>query len=90
MHCPRAYEALIYDYAFAYSLEPEPSAFSCPVKVIGSDPTASFSFLPHRDLAGLTSLNYDFVPDTTHFLQLENPTTCAALMVAFLEQQGLA
>ena len=90
LRCPRAYEALIFEYAFAYNLEPEPSSFSCPVKVIGSDPTASFSFLPRRDLGGLTSLDYDFVPDTTHFLQLENPNAYAAQMLAFLEQMGLA
>ena len=90
LRCPRAYEALIFEYAFAYNLEPEPSSFSCPVKVIGSDPTASFSFLPRRDLGGLTSLDYDFVPDTTHFLRLENPHACAAQMLAFLEQHGLA
>ena len=57
--CPRAYGALIFKYAFAYNLEPEPSTFSCPVKVIGSDPTVSFSFLTRRDLGGLTSLDYD-------------------------------
>ena len=90
LRCPAAYEALIFEYAFAYNLEPDASAFSCPVKVIGGDPTASFSFLPRRDLGGLTSLDYDFVPDTTHLLQLENPGACAALMMAFLEQQGLA
>ncbi len=88
LRCPRDYEALIFEYAFAYNVEPEPSTFSCPVKVIGGDPTASFSFLSRRDLAGLDSLHYDFVPETTHFLQLENPRACADLMLAFLGQQG--
>ncbi len=90
LRCPRAYEARIFEYAFAYNLEPDPNAFSCPVKVIGGDPTASFSFLPRRDLGGLTDLDYDFVPDTTHFLQLENPGACVSAMLAFLEQAGLA
>ncbi len=90
LHCPSAYEAQIYEYAFGYTMEPEPSAISCPVKVIGSDPTAPFSFLPRRDLSGLTGLEYDFVPNTTHFLQLEDPGACVALMLAFLERHGLA
>ena len=90
LRCPRAYEAQIFEYVFAYNLEPDPSAFSCPVRVIGGDPTASYSFLPRRDLGGLISLDYDFVPDTTHFLQLENPRACADLMLAFLKQHGLA
>ena len=29
-------------------------------------------------------------PDTTHFLQLEDPETCAALTLDFLEEQGVA
>ena len=90
LRCPRAYETLILEYAFAYNHDPEPSAFSCPVKVIAGDPTGPFSFLPRRDLGGLTALDYDFVPDTTHFLQLENPRACAALMQEFLEQKRLA
>ena len=90
LRCPAEYEAQVLEYAFAYNQEPEPAAFRCPVKVIGCDPTMPFSFLPRLDLAGLTGLNYDFVPDTTHFLQLENPGECAALMLAFLEQHGLA
>ena len=90
LRCPPAYEARIFEYAFAYNLEPDPDAFPCPVKVIGGDPTATFSFLPLRDLGGLVSLNYDFVPETTHFLQLENPRECVTLMLEFLEQQGLA
>ena len=90
LRCPREYEALIFEYAFAYNLIPDPSAFACPVKVIGSDPTESFSFLPHRDIGVLVSLDYDFVPETTHFLQLENPGECATLMLEFLEHQGFA
>lgn len=90
LHCPSVYEAQVLEYAFAYNLEPESSAFSCPLKVIGGDPTSPFSFLPRRDLEGLAGLDYDFVPDTTHFLQLENPGACVAMMLAFLEQHGLA
>ena len=90
LRCPPDYEAQVFEYAFAYNQEPEPGAFRCPVKVIGCDPTTPFSFLPRRDLAGLIQLNYDFVPGTTHFLQLENPGECVALMLEFLEQHELA
>ena len=61
-----------------------------PVKVIGADPTAAFSFLPSVDLSTLNAVDYDFVPDTTHFLQLEAPQRCAAMTVGFLEEHGLA
>ncbi len=43
------------------------------------------SFMPTVDLSEILVLDYDFVPDTTHFLQLEEPETCVELMVEFLE-----
>lgn len=90
LRCPLEYEARVFEYIFAYDYEPKPSDIPCPVKVIGGDPTGPFSFLPSVDLAGVTGFHYDFVPGTTHFLQLENPEECVAIMSSFLEQQGLA
>ena len=88
--CPPECEAKVFEYALAYIFEPELSSYSCPVKVIGGDPTAQFSFLPSRNIAGLTALDYDFVPDATHFLQIENPRACVAAVLNFLEHHGLA
>ena len=51
---------------------------TCPTIAIGSDPTVPYSFVPTMDLSTLAAMNYDFVPDTTHFLQLEKPEACAA------------
>lgn len=82
--CPPAYEAQLlermYDWAIATNLE----TLRCPVKVIGGDPLAPFSFLPTVDPDLIVKVGYDFIPDTTHFLQLEKPEECAALMVEFL------
>ena len=64
------------------------ASIDIPVKVIGSDPTAAFSFLPGVDLSTLTVLDYDFIPDTTHLLQLEVPHRCAELTRQFLQAQG--
>ena len=33
-------------------------------------------------------LNYDFVPDTTHFLQLEEPELCVDAMLDFVGKDG--
>ena len=44
-----------------------------PTKVIGADPTLPFSYLPTLDLSHILTVDYDFVPETTHFLQLEEP-----------------
>lgn len=49
-----------------------------------------FSFLPSVDLGDVVGLDYDFVPETTHFLQLERPRACLDLMLDFLRRQKLA
>ena len=89
LRCPPEYEAQVLEYIFAYNFRPDTSEIACPVKVIGGDPTLSFSFLPSVDVSGVTSFHYDFVPGTTHYLQLENPEECVSAMVDFLECQGL-
>ena len=61
------------------------TASPVPTKAIGADPTQPFSFLPSVDLSDLLILDYDFIPDTTHFLQLEQPEMCVSLMLEFLE-----
>ena len=88
--CPPEWEAHVFKWGFAYSVDPAPKNFRCPVKVIGGDPTLSFSFLPSASLEGIIGFEYDFVPETTHFLQLEDPDECVTTMVGFLEQKGLA
>ncbi len=88
--CPKEYEAQAYDDAVRYSARVELGALRCPIKAIGSDPTTPFSFFPGVDLSELIEANYDFIPETTHFLQLEEPEQCAALTVRFLEERGLA
>ena len=90
LRCPPEWEARVFEWGFAYSVEPVPKHFRCPVKVIGGDPTLAFSFLPSADLEGIVGFEYDFVPETTHFLQLEDPEECVTTMVGFLEQKGLA
>lgn len=88
--CPKEYEAQAFDGAERWSAQVDLGALRCPIKAIGSDPTTPFSFFPGVDLGGLIEANYDFLPETTHFLQLEEPEQCAALTVEFLEERGLA
>ena len=90
LRCPPEYESQICEWALAYFADPAPADFACPVKVIGADPAVRSPFGPSPDLGTLTGLDYDFVPGAGHFLQLEKPTECTELMVAFLEQLGLA
>ena len=91
--CPIEHEAVIYEYGFGWAMQTQQALeqvpLKCPVKTIGSDPTVPYSFLPGMDLETLTMLDYDFLPESTHFLQLEQSQACADAMVEFLEESGL-
>ncbi len=84
--CPREYEARISLEGPRWARAADLSRVSCPVKIVGSDPTVPFSFLPTVDLREILALDYDFVPDTTHLLQLEEPAHCVAAMMPFVER----
>lgn len=90
LRCPREYEAAISLEGPRWARAADLSRVSCPVKIIGSDPTVPFSFLPTVDLREILALDYDFVPDTTHLLQLEQPAECVAAMLPFVEGQTKA
>ncbi len=84
LRCPPEYEAQIIDYARIFSLAVDFDAMLCPMKVIGADPTLPYSYLPTLDLSDVAIVDYDFIPEATHFLPLEKPAECAAAVRAFL------
>ena len=86
LRCPGEYEAQIIEYAGIYAVAVEFSTFQCPVKVIGADPTLPYSYLPTLDLTDMLGVDYDFLPDATHFLQLEQPEECVDTMLEFIDQ----
>lgn len=87
--CPREHEAQVYEYLFGWAMRVNLRKVSCPVKVIGADPTVPFSFMPSMDLSELMHLDYDYLPDATHFLQLEEPETCVEYTLDFLRRLDL-
>ena len=88
--CPPDYEAQIIDYTRIFSPLMDFDDLHCPTKVIGADPTLPYSYLPTIDLSDILSVDYDFLPDTTHLMQLEQPQECVATMREFIEQDVLA
>lgn len=88
--CPREYEAHIYGQLYDSAVASDVTNLSCPTKVIGADPTLRLSFLPSVDLRDIVALDYDFVPDASHFLQLEQPQECANRLLEFLQARKLA
>ena len=86
LRCPRDYEAQIIDYGRAFAVLVDLASLRCPIKVIGADPTLPFSYLPTLDLGDVVTVDYDFLPETTHFLQMEQPGECVKLMREFLAE----
>ena len=84
LRCPRDYEAQIIDYASSYSVLVDFTELASPTKVIGADPLVPYSYLPTLDLSDMLSVDYDFLPDATHFLPLEQPEECAAIVRDFI------
>lgn len=89
LRCPRDYEAQIAQYVRTYSCLVDFGGLRCPTKVIGADPTVPYSYLPTLNLSSVVAIEYDFIPETTHFLQVEKPEECVAGMCDFLEDCGL-
>lgn len=84
LRCPKEYEARIVEYAGIFSVMVDFDTLASPTKVMGADPTLPFSYLPTLDLSDILTVDYDFLPEATHFLQLEEPQECAAAVREFV------
>ena len=86
LRCPPEYEARVMEYARSYGGLLDLGALPCRIKVIGADPTLPFAYLPTFDLDLMGALEYDFLPDATHYLQLEKPGECVAALREYLDR----
>ena len=82
--CPREYEARLAEFGEIYSEMVDLGELASPTKVLGADPTIPFTYLPSLDLTDIVTVDYDFLPDSTHLLQLEMPEECARTVLEFL------
>lgn len=89
LSCPPTHESKI------FASNDDPSLWSAlptlgdRVKLVCADPSVPGvqpSAAVGRDMAARLGLNYEYVPGTTHFLQLENPDACAAITKAFCRE----
>ena len=87
--CPPEYEAKLFEQLYKWAVAIDLSKLGFPIKVIGGDPLVPSSFLPTVDPDFVLRVDYDFVPETTHLLQLEDPVSCVALMLDFLAENAL-
>ena len=86
LRCPAEYEARIWDHAPRYGVSVDFDAVRCPVKIVTSDPAGPDP--PGFDYRA-AGVDHEFVPETTHFLQVERPEQCAAALRRFLVQLGI-
>ena len=89
LRCPREYEAQVFENSAPLAAMVDLDDLRCPTKVIGADPTLAHPYLPTPDLSHMPAVDYEFVPGTTHFLQLEEPESCVAVMREFVGRHGL-
>ena len=90
LRCPREYEAQIVEYAGAYAVLVDFETLLSPTKVVGADPIMPFSYLPTLDLSDIMTVDYDFLPETSHFLLIEEPEQCAEATLEFLGAIGFS
>lgn len=89
LRCPPEYEARLVEYLTAFAVLVEFETMRCPVKVLGADPTVPYSFLPSFDLGAIMECDYDFLPESSHLLFLEQPEVCARRVREFAVGCGL-
>ena len=88
LRCPREHEARIWDQAPGPAVSVDFGSLRCPTTIIRSDPALEPD-RPEFNPPDAAGVDHEFLPGTTHFLQLEKPEECAAVMLEFLARQGL-
>ena len=85
--CPPELEARMYETNIDATIWPRMAELTVPVKLIcgdpeldGQTPAALIGKAMGEDLA----IDYEAIPGTTHFLQIERPEACAAALERFL------
>ena len=92
LRCPGPVEAGLYTEVAELDIWRQPDPPDRPLLVIGADPApedASKTASCCRLFCKTFGIDYDFVPDTSHLLQLEEPEQCFALVDRYLADNGI-
>lgn len=87
--CPREFEAQVFEGNADPTLWPKVKDVAVPVKLVCGDPSLDDVMPPAligRALAEEHGFEYEAIPDTTHFLQIERPVECVRAVEIFLRQ----
>jgi pimeloyl-ACP methyl ester carboxylesterase len=91
--CPRELEARVFSENRDPSLWIKLGEVKAPVKLIGADPHIEMAGPPARIAKAIAEeipIEYEFIPDTTHFLQIEKPEACLRAVESFLAKHAMA
>jgi pimeloyl-ACP methyl ester carboxylesterase len=91
--CPRELEARVFEENRDPSLWVQLGEVKAPIKIIGADPNLEGAGPPaliSQAVAAETAVDYEAIPETTHFLQIEQPEACVRAMETFLARHGMA
>ena len=89
LRCPSEYEAHIWDNVSVFAASADFDALRCPTIVVSQDPATLVPDIPAYDYGG-ADVELEFIPGTSHFLQLERPDLCTAVLLRFLSQLGIS
>jgi len=89
--CPRELEARVFEENRDPTLWLKLGELKPALKLIGADPhVAGPPALICKAIADEMPIEYEAIPDTTHFLQIEKPEECVRVMETFLAKHGMA
>jgi len=91
--CPRELEARVFEENRDPSLWVKLGEVKAAVKIIGADPNVEGAGPPaliSKAVAEEIPIDYEAIPDTSHFLQIEQPEACVRAMETFLAKHGMA
>jgi pimeloyl-ACP methyl ester carboxylesterase len=91
--CPRELEARIFEQTADPTIWPRMAKLPLPIELICADPDtedASPPALVGRAMAVELPIEYENIPDTSHFLQIERPHECIRVIEAFFKRHGFA
>ena len=91
LSCPRELEAQVFEATADPTIWPAMARMPVPVELICADPYAEDAGPPAligRAIATELPIEYESIPDTSHFLQIERPQECIRATEAFLTRHG--
>ncbi len=91
--CPRELEARVFEENRDPTLWPRIAEVRAPIKLVCGDPhlegVGPPALIGKAIAEEIRSVEYESIPNTTHFLQIERPEECIRAVESFLKKHGM-